>query len=168
MLHLSLQNWTHFTSMVIAYQNKKHTFNWLNTRHVTFTIPWWLGCWCWPVQKPRIDWCWSISWYKIAVPIRFRFLDSLKNFCALYCVCQILVFNAINTSYWYGGQYQDRETALGSWYRPWNWYFPRLWQYYVYWYQTLGQSVCPDIAIHISNYYITKYFYFVFYHIDCH
>jgi hypothetical protein len=98
MLHLSLQNWTHFTSMVIAYQNKKHTFNWLNTRHVTFTIPWWLGCRYWPVQKPWIDWWYrSISAYKIAVPIRFRFLDSLKNFCALYCVCQILVFNAINT-----------------------------------------------------------------------
>jgi hypothetical protein len=24
---------------IIAYQNKKHTFNWLNTLHVTFTIP---------------------------------------------------------------------------------------------------------------------------------
>ena len=31
---------------------------------------------------------------KITVPIMF--LDSLNNFCALYCVCQILVFNAIN------------------------------------------------------------------------
>jgi recyclin-1 len=25
--------------MNIAYQNKNHTFNWLNTLHVTFTIP---------------------------------------------------------------------------------------------------------------------------------
>ena len=24
---------------VIAYQNKNHIFNWLNTLHVTFTIP---------------------------------------------------------------------------------------------------------------------------------
>ena len=32
---------------------------------------------------------------KIAVPLRF--LDSLTNFLHLYCVCQILVFNAIHT-----------------------------------------------------------------------
>ena len=145
MLHLSLQNWTHFTSMVIAYQNKKHTFNWLNTRHVTFTIPWWLGCRYWPVQKLCIDWWYrSISAYKIAVPIRFRFLDSLKNFCALYCVSdsghQCNKYN----SYWYGVQYQDWETALGSWYRLWNWYFPRLrlGQYYVYWSLPDSWAIC--------------------------
>jgi hypothetical protein len=37
----------------------------------------------------------------------------------LYCVCQTLVFNAIDNSYWYGWQYQDRQTSIGSWYGPW-------------------------------------------------
>jgi hypothetical protein len=50
-----------------------------------------------------------------------RFLDSFKN---VYFVC--LQFNKHN-SYWYREQYQDIQTALGSWYRPWNRYFPRLW-----------------------------------------
>jgi hypothetical protein len=27
-----------FSLYVIAYQNKNHTFNWLNTLHVTYTI----------------------------------------------------------------------------------------------------------------------------------
>jgi hypothetical protein len=41
----------------IAYQNKNHTFNWLNTLHVTFAIPRYrLECWYRPVQKPCIDW----------------------------------------------------------------------------------------------------------------
>jgi len=26
-------------SKIVAYQNKKNTFNWLNTLHVTITIP---------------------------------------------------------------------------------------------------------------------------------
>jgi hypothetical protein len=58
-----------------------------------------------------------------------RFLDSLKN---LYFVC--LQFNKHN-SYWYRGQYQDIQTAPGSWYRPWNRYFPclRLGQYNFHW-----------------------------------
>jgi len=41
--------------IIIAYQNKNHTFNWLNTLHVTFTIPRYrLECWYRPVQKPCI------------------------------------------------------------------------------------------------------------------
>jgi len=28
-----------------------------------------------------------------------------------------------HNSYWYGGQYSGRQTALGSWYGLWNWYF---------------------------------------------
>jgi hypothetical protein len=50
-----------------------------------------------------------------------RFLDSLKH---LYFVW--LQFNKHN-SYWYRGKYQDIQTALRSWYGPWNRYFPRLW-----------------------------------------
>ena len=43
---------------IVEYQNKKHAFNWLNTLHVTFTIPRYrLGCRYRPVQKPCIDWC---------------------------------------------------------------------------------------------------------------
>jgi len=47
---------------IIAYQNKNHTFNWLNTLHVTFTIPRYrLECWFRLVQKPCINWYyWSI------------------------------------------------------------------------------------------------------------
>ena len=60
-----------------------------------------------------------------------RFLDSLKN---LYFVC--LQFNKHN-SYCNRGQYQDMQTALGSWYGlgPWNQYFPRLrlGQYHFHW-----------------------------------
>jgi hypothetical protein len=50
---------------IIAYQNKNHTFNWLNALHVTFTIPRnRLECWYRPVQKPCIDWYyWSIHRY---------------------------------------------------------------------------------------------------------
>ena len=73
----------------IAYQNKKHTFNWLKTSHVTFIIPRYrLGYWYRPVQKACIDWC-SRAYA--------RFLDrSVSASVHLYCVCQILVFNAIN------------------------------------------------------------------------
>jgi hypothetical protein len=51
--------------LFIAYQNKIHTFNWLSTLHVTFTIPRYrLECWYRPIQKPCIDWYyWSIHGY---------------------------------------------------------------------------------------------------------
>jgi hypothetical protein len=51
------------------YQNKKDAFNWLNTLHVTFTIPRYrLGCWYRPVQNPCIDWCYrSIKWKCIKI-----------------------------------------------------------------------------------------------------
>jgi hypothetical protein len=49
-----------------------------------------------------------------------KFLDSLKN---VYFVC--LQFNKHN-SYWNRGQYQNIQTAIGSWYGPLNRYFPRL------------------------------------------
>jgi hypothetical protein len=51
--------------LFIAYQNKNHTFNWLNTLHVTFTIPRYrLECWYRPVHKPCINWYyWSIHGY---------------------------------------------------------------------------------------------------------
>ena len=61
----------------IAYQNKKHTFNWLKLL----------------VYAQFLDR--SLSAYKIAVPIRF--LDSLKISVHLYCVGQIPIFNTINT-----------------------------------------------------------------------
>ena len=49
-----------------------------------------------------------------------RFLDSLKN---EHFVCLQL---DKHNSYWYREQYQDLQTALGSWYEPWNRYFTRL------------------------------------------
>jgi hypothetical protein len=36
----------------------------------------------------------------------------------LYCMCQILVSSAINTIVTDIVQYQDIQTALGSWYEP--------------------------------------------------
>ena len=44
--------------IIIEYQNKKHSFNWLSTLHVTSTIPRYrLGCWYRPVQKLCLYWC---------------------------------------------------------------------------------------------------------------
>jgi hypothetical protein len=45
-------------------------------------------------------------------------------------------------SNWYGGHYQDMQTALGSWYGPVEMLRTT----------TQGQSVYPDIALYISNY----------------
>jgi len=52
----------------------------------------------------------------------------------LYSSDSGLQYNKHN-SYWYRGQYPDRQTALRSWYGPWNWYFPRLrlGQYHFHW-----------------------------------
>jgi len=65
------------------------------------------------------------------------FLIPCKVSVHLYCVCQILVFNKINTivTDTKGNITQDRQNSLGSWYTPWNWYFPRLRyrQYNFYW-----------------------------------
>jgi len=94
------------TIYIIAYQNKKHTFNWLNTLHVTFitSLLYRLGCWYRPVQKPWIDWCyWSIHsfWTSLYQHIQLQFLLGFLipwNISVhLYCVCQILIFNARNT-----------------------------------------------------------------------
>ena len=92
-----------------------HLIGW--TLHVAFTIQRYrLWCWYRPVQKPYIDWC-------------YRFLDSLKYFCAfILCVSDSGLQCNKHNSYWYEGKYQDRQTALGS-------------------------SVYHNIALHISNYY---------------
>jgi hypothetical protein len=55
----------------------------------------------------------------------------IKNFYAFTFMRQILVFSAINTIVTDIVQYQDIQTAL-------------------------GQSVYPDSALHISNYYISS------------
>jgi hypothetical protein len=63
-----------------------------------------------------------------------------------------------HNSYWYGVQYQDRQTALGSWYGPVEIILPlppaRAISFPLVLTTTLGQSVYPDIALHISNYFI--------------
>jgi hypothetical protein len=75
-------------------------------------------------QDPR-----AVIYQHIKLQFLFRFLDSLKNFCAFTCILCVsdsgLQCNK-HISYWYGGQYLNRQTALGSWYRPWKWYFPHL------------------------------------------
>jgi hypothetical protein len=83
-----------------------------------------------------------------------RFLDSLKK---LYFVC--LQFNKHN-SYLYRGQYQDIQTALGSWYGPWNRCFPRLrfGQYHFHWYvprplNSLYILILPSISVTIIEVY---------------
>jgi len=53
-------------------------------------------------------------------------------------------------SYWYRWQYQDIQTAQGSWYGPVEMILPEL-EARVHT-TTQGQSVYPDIALHISNY----------------
>ena len=65
-----------------------------------------------------------------------RFLDSLKNSCALTCILCVSDSGPQcnkHNSYWYGGQYQDRQTVLGVWYGPYNWYFSRLRLYHFHW-----------------------------------
>jgi len=63
-----------------------------------------------------------------------------------------------HNSYWYGVQYQYRQTALGSWYGPVEMILPspptRAISFPLVRSMTLGQSVYPDIALHISNYHI--------------
>ena len=55
-------------------------------------------------------------------------------------------------------QYQDRQTALGSWYGPVGMILhsppARAISFPLVRTTILGQSVYPDIALHISNYYI--------------
>jgi hypothetical protein len=48
-------------------------------------------------------------------------------------------------------KYQDRQTALGSWYGAVEMILPEPEAKAI---SSLGQSVYPDIALHISNYYI--------------
>ena len=70
----------------------------------------------------------------------------------LYCMCQILIFNAINTIV------TDMECNIRIYRLPlgrgtdqWKWYCTHLRT------TTLGQSVYPDIALHIINYYTINY-----------
>ena len=119
----------------------------MNTPHVTFTIPRYrLGCWyrrLYTVFGPvyisinrnfktpsmilikstlRMFLCLYVRFYLFQkLQFLLRLLDSFKN---VYFV--FLQFNKHN-SYWSREQYQDIQTALGSWYGPWNRYFPRLW-----------------------------------------
>jgi hypothetical protein len=77
-------------SHVNAYQNKNdlnHTFNWLNTFHVTFTILWYrLECWYRPVQKLCIDWYyWSIH--------RYLFVYVLINYNVTYNLILFLIIS---------------------------------------------------------------------------
>ena len=86
----------------------------------------------------------------------------INNFYAfiLYVSDSGLQCNKHNTgSYWYRVQFQDRQTALGSWYGPVEMILPlplaRAISFPLVRTTTLGQSVYPDIALHISNYYIS-------------
>ena len=73
--------------------------------------------------------------YLIAGPIRF--LDYLKKLGSfILCVSDSGLQCNKHNSYWYGGKYQDRQTAKTVWgHLSWNWYFlrPRLGQYYFHW-----------------------------------
>jgi hypothetical protein len=94
---LNLQNKTSKADMFtlttlykfIEYQDKKHAFNWLDTLHVTFTIPRYrLGCWYRPFQEPCIDWCYrSIHgcWTGL-----YQHLLNDKEFC-----CSLIGLNSI-------------------------------------------------------------------------
>jgi hypothetical protein len=81
---------------------------------------------------------------------RWRYISNyvVLDLMLLYFMC--LQFNKQN-SYWYRVQYQgiQTHTALRSWYGSFS--LVRT--------MTLGQSVYPDIALHISNYYIDMTFF---------
>ena len=99
--------------------------------------------------------------FNLFLKLQFQigFLISWNISVQLFCVYQNpgLQCNKHN-SYWYGGQYQDIQTALGSWYGLVEMIlasppaqaisFPLVRT------TTLGESIYPDIALHISNYYI--------------
>jgi hypothetical protein len=96
-------------------KNKNHTFNWLNTLHVTFTIPRYrLECWYRPVQKPCIDWYyWFIHGY-LFVYVLITYNVSLKwprvkqmSSLVIYTRKVTYLYN----SCWYGGQYQDIQIS---------------------------------------------------------
>ena len=103
----------------------------------------------------------SISEYTIAASIRF--LDSLKSFCGfILCVLDSGLHCNKNNSYWYGGQYQNRQTALVFWYEPWNWYFPRprLGKYHFHWSvpRSLGNlSIMILASVSVTIYIIVTY-----------
>ena len=103
-------------------KNTGYKFTWMKSIHL---IGWTLSMW------PSL-----ILWYRLGCWYRPVYICAF-----ILCVSDCNKQNG----YWYGGQYQDRHTALGSWYEPWNWYFHRL---------RLGQSVYSDIALHINNYYL--------------
>jgi hypothetical protein len=86
---------------IIAYQNKNHTFNWLNALHVTFIIPWYrLECWYRLVQKQCIDWYyWSrlvqkqcIDWYYWSIH-RYLFVYVLINYNFTYNLILFLIIS---------------------------------------------------------------------------
>jgi hypothetical protein len=83
----------------------------------------------------------------------------IKNFYAfiLYVSDYGLQCNKPNSSL-YRVQYQDRQTALGSWYGPVRMILhsppARAISFPLVRTTILGQSVYPDIALHFSNYYI--------------
>ena len=93
---LNLQNKTSEADMFtlttlykfIEYQDKKHAFNFLNTLHVTVTIPRYrLGCWYRPVQEPCIDWCYrSIHGFWTGL---YQHLLNDKEFC-----CSLIGLNS--------------------------------------------------------------------------
>ena len=81
-------HWARFKILdFIAYQNKNYIFNWLNTLHVTFTIPRYrLECWHRPVQQPCIDWYyWSIHGY--------LFVCVLRNYNVTYNLILFLIIS---------------------------------------------------------------------------
>ena len=90
------------------------------------------------------------DWYQAWQVLRWWLMGSTVMFSLP--VSFLYLYN----SNWYGGQYQNIQTAQGSWYQ-WKWYCPtgaggegdisfttRT--------RTQGQYVYPDIALHISNY----------------
>ena len=76
--------------------------------------------------------------------------DIKTTFGIIYLI--IYLYN----SYCYGGQYQDIQTAQGSWYGPVEMILPeaeaRAISFPLVRTTTQGQSVYPDIALYISNY----------------
>ena len=146
-------------NICIEYQNKKYAFNWLNTLHVTFTSPRYrLSCWYRPVQKPCIDRCYPIDLCTVFGPVYISINRNFKTPSMILIKSTFKMFICLYVRFYLflKLQYQDIQNSLGSWYGPWNRYFPRLrfGQYHFHWSvpRSLGSlyiSILPSISVTI-------------------
>ena len=81
------------------------------TRPYCIENPYWT-----PHLRRLVHYGFSIQ-YRLVQYLSILYITLYNNLLILYVSDSVLQCNKHN-SYWYGVQYQDRQTALGSWYGP--------------------------------------------------